>query len=315
VRIQGVILGIALGACAAGCDSGPHGRIDGKLAVAVSVPPQAWLVRAIGGEHVDVAVLVAGGQSPHTHQPTDAQISRVMASAVYFRIGVPFERGHWFEAVKHAGRMRIVDQRHGIVLREIEAHGHNEAPAAEPAHDHHGHDHHHGHEHDDGKDPHIWTAPRLLQTQAKTVLDALVSADPDRAPQYRSRHAELVQRLQEADSEIRAVLEPVQGHAFFIYHPSWGYFADEYGLKQIAIETGGKDPSDAELTALQKQARQAKARVVFVQPQIQGRGARVVAEAVGAELVRIDPLAPDVLENLKRVARAIAESRPPDAAP
>jgi zinc transport system substrate-binding protein len=100
----------------------------------------------------------------------------------------------------------------------------------------------------------------------------------------------------------------LRGKTFFVFHPAWGYFADEYGLKQVAIEQEGKEPSDEEATALQRSARQQGVKVVFVQPQIASRGAEAVARAIGARVEVLDPLAPDVLDNLVRAARAIAAS-------
>ena len=103
-------------------------------------------------------------------------------------------------------------------------------------------------------------------------------------------------------------MEPYKGRAFFVLHPAWGYFADEYDLRQFAIEREGKSPTDAELTELQRSARREGIKVVFVQPQVTGRGARAVATAIGARLERLDPLAADVDANLLRLADAIAES-------
>ena len=88
----------------------------------------------------------------------------------------------------------------------------------------------------------------------------------------------------------------------------WGYFADDYGLRQVAIEIEGKEPSDRELTRLQILARAEGTAVVFVQPQISGRAARAVAAAIGGRLEQLDPLAPDVAENLRRVAEQLTRA-------
>ena len=90
-------------------------------------------------------------------------------------------------------------------------------------------------------------------------------------------------------------LVPLRGASVYVYHPSWGYFCDAYGLHQHAIEVEGKDPSDAELTALQAQARRERVKVIFVQPQIAGRSAQAIAKSLGAEVRTLDPLARDVM--------------------
>ncbi len=278
--------------------SGPE-----KLTVAVSVAPQAWLVKQIGGDRIDVLTLVAPADNPHTYQPSDAQVSRVMQAAAYFRIGVPFESGPWFEAIESSRKVPIVDVRKDITLRQMESHSHHEEE------DHHGHDHGHAHEHQHaGPDPHIWLSPPLLKTQAGTIADALSEIDPANRSGYDRNRAAVQQRLDDLDARIVELLEPLSNRAFFVFHPAWGYFADAYGLKQVAIEIEGKQPSDAELTEVQQEARRLGIQVIFVQPQITGQAAHAVAEAVGARVETLDPLAEDVAGNLLGAAEAIARS-------
>ncbi len=271
-----------------------------RLPITVSIRPQAWLVREIGGPLVDVQTLVSPGDSPHVYQLSDAQVSRLMVSRVFFRTGVEFEHGPWFEALRSAGSVRIVDLREGIELREMESCVPHEETRA-------GHDHDHGHLHT-GLDPHIWLSPRLLKHQARTVAAVLQELDPENAEAYRQNLDMFVAELDRADARIREVLGAYQGRSFLVFHPAWGYFADDYDLRQVAIEIQGQDPSDRELTELQRLARDEQIRVVFVQPQIAGALARSVAEAIGGRVEVLDPLAEDVSAELIRVAEAIAEA-------
>lgn len=316
---------------------------DGEFRAAVSIVPQAWLVKKIGGEHVEVSSLAKPGEDPHTYSPTDAEVSQLMRSRVYFRIGVPFERGNWFDTIVKSKTLEVVDCRQGIELREIEAHHHHDhdhdhdhakeekaADAGKPdekakateskkkssGHDHdhdhdhdHGHAHDHGHHHDhEGGDPHIWLTPKLLKIQAHTIADALAKLDPANKDAYKANLEAFEKEADEIDAQIRKQLEPHKGKAFFIFHPAWGYFADEYGLRQIAIEVEGKEPSDHELTEVQELAKKEKAKVVFVQPQIAGRSAEAVAKVINGRVERIDPLAEDVFASLKQAADAITAS-------
>jgi zinc transport system substrate-binding protein len=244
---------------------GPVAATD-RLQIVVSIPPLEWLVEQIGGDQVEASVLVTPGESPATFTPSDAQVTDLMRSRVYFRIGVPFEKGMWFDAVSRMGRLEIVDLREGIEGL--------------------------------GDDPHIWLNPRLLTIQAETVAEVLMQADPSNRARYQVNLRRLNSRLESLDTEIRQSLAPFEGRSFFVFHPSWGYFAGEYGLQQVAIESGGREPSDQESTRLQEKARQVGLTVVFVQPQIQGRGAQAFAKAVGARIEILDPLAADVAANL-----------------
>ncbi len=285
---KALVAGLLGAILASGC-RGPA-REDG-WSVAVSIAPQRWLVREIGGPRVGVVLLVRSGESPAVYQPTDRQVTRVMGSRLYFRIGVPFENGPWFRAIAdRGGPPRIVDLRRGVHLRPMDGTG-----AGRPA----------GGE---GLDPHIWLDPRLLSIQAETVAEALAATDPDHAADYRDRLADLKRRLEEADAEIRRILSPFRGRRVYVYHPAWGYFCAAYGLRQVPIQVEGKDPADRELTEVIERARGDRVRAIFVQKQVSGEAARAVARAVGARLVTLDPLAEDVPANLLAVARSFAEA-------
>jgi len=285
-RATCILIAVLLAGCGAGED-------DRRTTVAVSVVPQAWLVREIGGPDVRVVTLVGPGESPASYQPSDRQVSDVMRAKVYFRIGVAFENGKWLGAIERSDAIRIVDLRRGLTLRAMAEHDHGG----------HGPDCEHG-----GLDPHIWLAPGPLSTMADTVAETLADLDPDRADVYLSNRDRLKEEIERADARIREILAPVRGRRLYVFHPAWGYFCDAYGLEQTPIELEGKEPSDAELTELVRRAGEDGVRVIFVQPQITGRSAEAVAKAVGAEVRTLDPLAPDVLGNLEAAARAIAES-------
>lgn len=277
---------------AIGCQPKQEVAPSGRITVAVSLIPQTWLVRKVGGDRVEPVALVAPGESPHTYQPTDAQVSRLMRAVVFFRIGAPFENGPWFQAIQSSGRPKIVDLRQGIVLRDMTEEAPDEHPAADPD--------------ATGKDPHIWLSVRLLEIQAATIAQTLGQLDPSHQAEYQ-RNLESVQReLDALDQAIAKKLAGMRGKSFFVFHPAWGYFADDYGLRQVAIEVEGKDPTDHELTKLQRAARAAGAQIILVQPEISGRAARAVAAATGARVESADPLSADVPASLLKVADLLA---------
>lgn len=252
------------------------GTASDGLDVVVSVVPQRWLVEKIGGDRMTVEVLVEPGESPATYMPTDAQVTGLMRADLFLRIGAPFERGLWFDAVIQLGRIRMVDQRRDVDLR--------------------------------GDDPHIWLSPGRLAVQARTVADALSQVDPTHRALYEGNLESLLAELTELDRVLRLRLRPFTGREFFVFHPSWGYFADDYDLVQVAVEVGGREPSDSELTELQRRAREAKVKTVFVQPQIHGRGAQAFAAGIGAKVETLDPLAENVAANLEATARKLQQA-------
>ena len=293
-RIPAVLLAIALSALAV-CSAAPADE-DRPIQALVSVLPQQYFVERIGGEHVAVQVMVEPGQSPHTYEPKPEQLVALSQSSVYFGIGVSFEDA-WLERIAAANPgMLLVDTAAGIERRHIEAHDHGDDDD----------DHEEDHE-GENLDPHIWLSPRLVKIQARHMADALAELDPEHAQEYRDNLAAFEAEIDALDAEIRQQLAGLTSAKFLVFHPSWGYFAGEYGLEQVAIEVGGQEPSAAELAQLIALAREEGIRVVFAQPEFSTRSAEVIAEEIGGRVLLINPLALDWAENLREVARTVAE--------
>ncbi len=274
--------GIALIVWLVSCGGEPSAApADGgkRLRVVVSILPQRYFVERIGDGYVDVSVMVLPGESPATYEPKPDQLRALSEAAVYFSIGVPFERA-WMDKIAAANpAMRIVDTSRGIARMGEET---------------------------GNPDPHIWLSPRLVKVQARTICDALVELDPAHEAAYRANLAAFLADVDALDADIRAALEGVTQQKFMVFHPSWGYFARDYGLEQIAIEVGGQEPSAAELSALVAQARAEGIRVIFAQPEFSTRAAETIAREIGGEVLLISPLAPDWLDNMHHVAETFA---------
>ena len=267
------------------------------LSVFVSILPQAYFVERIGGESVTVEALVTPGQSPHTFEPTPQQMARLAEADLYFRIGVGFENSLMPRIESTIRGLPVADSREGLRLREIEGHHHDE----EDEHEEEGEDDH------EGDDPHVWLSVRNAIHMAGTMRDALVRLDPEGKAAYEAGHRSLVADLEALDRRITAILAPVRGRPLFVFHPAFGYFADDYGLEQIAVETGGAEPSARQLARLIEEAREHGVRVLFVQPQFSQKTAEVVAREINGAVVPIDPLARDYIANLERMALAVEE--------
>jgi zinc transport system substrate-binding protein len=260
----------------------------------VSILPQAFLVERVGGARASVQVFVGQGRSPATYEPTSKQMMGLGEAEVYFRIGVPFERAFIPKLHGLYPGLVVVDTQQGIELRRMEAADHHDGDEGD-AHD------------AAARDPHTWLSPRLAKRQAEAIRDELKRLRPQHAAEFDANYARLAAELDALDAEIAAVLAPMRGGTMLVFHPSFGYFADAYGLKQVAIESEGKDPGPQYLARLIDQAKESGARVVFVQKQFSTRSAEVIAKEIGGAVVAIDPLAGDYVENLKRMAHAVKD--------
>lgn len=237
--------------------------------------------------------MVQPGASPATYEPKPAQMVALAAANLYFSIGVPFENV-WLKRISAANpEMKVIPTDHGIVKRSMADHDHETSEN----HGANGDDIHPGRH-----DPHIWTSPPLVMMQARTILTALQSADPQNHHFYETNYKNFIIELLDLDADIRAALSSKQGAAFLVFHPSWGYFANTYGLHQVAIEVEGKAPKPALLDALIHRAKKEKISIVFVQPQFSSKTADLIAKAIDGQVIPADPLAENWADNLRNQA-------------
>jgi zinc transport system substrate-binding protein len=252
------------------------GTPDSAIEVWVSIVPQKYFVERVGGDRVDVEVMVQPGFSPATYEPKPRQMENLAGADVYVRIQVPFEEA-WISRIESANQdMLVVDQSRGI-------------------------------ERIGGTDPHIWLSPRLAEVQARNIYDGLVEVDPHSESLYKANLDAFLADLDELDARIQETLSGLKVREFMVFHPAWSYFARDYDLKMIPVQIEGSDPSAAEMAQLIEAARTKNIKVVFAQPEFSTRSAETIAREIGGRVLLISPLAPDWLENLQRVADAFSE--------
>lgn len=276
VRIIGMLLvGLML---LGGCGQGAIQQPSDALGITVSILPQRTFVERIGDEHVQVNVMVLPGESPATYEPSPAQLRALSHADAYVSIGVPFENA-WLDRIASANPdMIMVDTTVGIQRMGAREH----------------------------PDPHIWLSPALVKIQAETIQKALVALDPVHADEYQANLEAFLADIDALDAEIRETLTGVEHEKFMVFHPSWGYFARDYGLEMIPVEVGGQEPSAAELADLITTANEEDIEVVFAQPEFSTEAAETIAEEIGGKVLLISPLAEDWLQNMRQVSQTFA---------
>ncbi len=275
-----------------------------KLPVFVSILPMRYFTERIGGEFVDVSVMVQPGASPATYEPKPRQMAALSGAALYLAVGAPFEQA-WLPRIQAANpAMRVAHVDAGIQKLPMAAHHHEEEET-----EHADTAGHAKHEHD-GLDPHIWLSPMLAKPMAQTIRRELSKADPAHAPVFRANFATLEKEIDAFDMELHDLFEsiPPEQRTFMVFHPSWGYFAMNYNLRQIPIEFEGKEPTPRILQELMEEASEHGIRTIFVQPQFARKSAQAIADHMQGTVITADPLAEDWFDNLRTVARAMAAS-------
>jgi len=267
-----------------------------RVNVFVSILPQAYFAERVGGEHIDVEVLVGEGQSPATYEPSPQQMTKLSSAKAYFAIGVPFEKKLMAKIKQSYKDLVIVETQRGITYRYLDDQRHDRE--SKGSHD--------------GRskmpDPHIWMDPKLVIIQARNIHDALCALNPTNTKNYSRNLKAFISDLERVDGRIKSALAPVKGKIMYVFHPAFGYFADSYGLRQIAIEIEGKEPSAKQLASIIDKAKAEDIRVIFVQPQFSRKSAESIARAIGGAVVPINPLARDYLANLERIAVTVEGS-------
>ena len=264
--------------------------------VFVSIPPQAWLIKRLAGEAVEVQTLLTSGANPHTYEPTARQVRKLAEAKLYLTVGMPFETPLATRAVKLNPALKMAAMDAGTKKRGSHAHDHDD----------------HGHADSDpdccgtGGDPHIWLSPRLMCAMASNTLAALAEALPENRTQMTENLHGAMAEILAADDTVRAELKGLKSRTWVVYHPSWGYFAETYGLTLLILEQDGKTPSAKHLAQVIRQAQAAGVKTVFTEPQYDKRPARILAEQIGARLTVIDPLQEDWPALMRDVAKKLA---------
>lgn len=264
--------------------------------VMAGIAPLTFLTAEIGGSRLQTAALIPPGQDPHTFEPSPGQVSQLSRAKLYFSLDMPFERLLLSRLPNpEAGGPLVIEVGRGIKRLPMPDHHHDHQSSAKT--------NHHGE-----PDPHIWLAPPLLQIIAADILDGLLAADPAGAADYQRRHDRLQSEIAASHERIQTLLAPLAGRAFYVYHPAFGYFAETYGLRQLAVEIAGKAPTPRQLINLAQHARREEVRVIFVQPQFDRKSAAAMARAIDGQVTPLDPMAADVLDNLETMARTIHQA-------
>ncbi|MCD6359023.1 MAG: zinc ABC transporter substrate-binding protein [Dehalococcoidia bacterium] len=247
-----------------------------KIGVAVTILPQAEFVENVGGEKVEVTVMVPPGASPHTYEPSPSQMVAVSEAKMYAKVGsgINFELAWMDKLAEQNKEMLVIDCCERIQLQETGVHN-------------------------GSIDPHIWVSPVNAKVMVQNICDGLMQIDPSNADYYRENCNSYLQELSELDEDIREGLSKVTNPVFMVYHPAFGYFAHEYGLTMIPIEKEGKEPTAEGLLHLIEQAKRYNIKVIFASPQFNPESARVIADAIEGKVILVDPLKKDYLANMQ----------------
>ena len=298
--------------------------------VVVSIAPQKWLVDSVAGNAVSVLTLATPGANPHSYEPTPQQMRGLLSASLYFTLGVPFEQVWLPRLADTAKGLRLCDSTASIIRLPMpdhnEEHGHTpnekhngkthgqDTPHthgekhheySDHAHHAHANDRHHNH---GDADPHVWLSPRNMKRMATIIEGELATLLPEKAHEFARNRAQLDARLDALDATLTDIFASAPSRTFLTFHPTWQYFAADYGLTELSIEQQGREPGPKTMRHIIDKAKQHQISVVFIEPQFPKAAAQAVAANINAVVVQVDPLAEHIDEELLRFAKELARS-------
>lgn len=247
--------------------------------ITVTIEPLRFFTEQIAKEKFRVQTMVTAGNSPETYEPTAKQMIDVSESTLYIKVGNLGFENSWLQRIsENAKSMKIVDTSKGISKL-----------ASDKGYD----------------DPHTWMSTKNAQIIARNIYEALCQTSAEDSAYFKANYKTLLQQIDDIDTAIKKDLKGKTGKCFLVYHPILTYFASEYGLRQIALEHEGHEPSANQMKATLYNAKAMDAKTFFTQKEFANNGVETVAKSLGITMSEINPLGHDWPNNMKEISRNI----------
>ena len=256
---------------------------EAKPIVAVTIVPQATFVNAIAGDAVEIITMVPPGSSPETYEPTPQQMVEFSKAATYFAIGIAVEETKVLPSI---GDIPVVD------LAEAVREEYPDRMFDE-----------------NERDEHIWLSPKRVKVMVQAMTEELVRLMPENKDAFQKNSQAYVALLDELDQELVDIFAEMSPKIFIVYHPAFGYIAEDYNLEMVALEEEGKESTPQQLQSVVDLAKEQALKSVFYQQEVDSRQATSFAEEIKGSAVQLSPLSAEYIENMKTMALAIAEAK------
>ena len=261
-----------------------------KIIVAVGVVPQATFVDIVSMGNVETIVLIPPGYSPANYQPSSREMQVLSDADIYFTLQMPTEEANILPKIQNFNKdIKIVNLREIVSevypLIYVDGHDHEEE--------------HKDNEDDLSVDPHLWLSPKRSIVMVQAIADELSKFDPVNELTYQENAADYIKQIQTLDNEITIIIANLNRKSFMIYHGSYAYFADDYGLEMISIEVAGKQATAAEIEEVIKHALEEEIKIIFYQEEFDDNQAQTIAKEIGGKVEKVSPLSENYLQALR----------------
>lgn len=245
------------------------GEDDSNVRIAASIFPIADIARNIGGDTVEVVQMLPTGASPHTYEPTTADIQRLQNIDAAFIIG-EFEP---FETQLFEGNMpsKVLNLHEYVDLLAYD----NDEPG-----------------HEGSFDPHIWLSVENAKIFAEVIKTELIAINPEGKTIYEENYVTYLQELTQLQSELTMLVSTVENPRIVTFHEGFNYLAHDQGFEVLAtIEPfPGKEPTPAYLAEVETIIAGNEVSVLFTEPQLSGEVVTVFSKEFKIDVYELDPL-------------------------
>jgi len=248
-----------------------------NLKVMTTLFPQFYFTKALGGDHVEVELLLPPGTEAHSFEPTPKDMVKLLSADLFLFTGKDMEP--WAENIvynlKEEG-VYVVDLSENIELLSSDHHDHD--------------DEDHDEDHDEENlDPHYWTDPNMVIIMVDSIKAALSDIDPENALYYEENASVLKEKLEKLDSDIRESLAKTESKTILSGgHFAFGYFAKEYGLDHLSPYAGfsaNAEPTPQRITELIRTINETNAKAIFYEELVDPKVTKVIVEETGVEML------------------------------
>ena len=308
-KIGAIVLSIVLIACGTG--STTDEATSDKINVLATTPMLGDFVNQIGGENINLTILMPPEADPHTYDPSPQDATKIADADVVFYVGLKYEPSALIKLVENTSNSDSVLVEVGESINPIEfseedhddhdeeghddhdEEGHDDHDEEghddhdEEGHDDHDEEGHEGHEgHDHGaEDPHFWFDPLRVAMAAELMMNQLIELDPSNSEAYKTAGDAYISELNELDVTVSALIEtvPSKNRKLITTHESLGYLEARYGVEVLTTIipslSSADEISPAELVDVLDVIEDNDIKVIFVESEAPS----VYAETIAAE--------------------------------
>lgn len=260
-------------------------RSGDKIEVVATLFPQYDFVKQVGGDKVNVTLLLPPGTESHTYEPTPQDMILINESNLFIYTGSEMEpwADNLISGIKKD--INVLDLSKTVDLINVEE--------FEEKHEGEEHEHHEEEESEEGHyhtyDPHIWLNPQYAVKMVRSIEQELCRIDPENAEYYKTNAENYIKEIEELDSQFAETINNSSnnklafGGAF-----AYAYFVERYNLDFIsAYDTCGEsaEPSTVKVKEVIDYINKNNISAIFYKEYTTGNVAKTISEATGAEML------------------------------